>query len=244
MTDERSTGGPSGPPFPDDLARVFAELEEAFTDAAKHGNLARLAPLESQLTRRAGHAFHAFARCLPEQGRFRLVLNVFGFDFTADRCPDAQARFLWEVACHMLAKTFPDRLNDPEEERGRLTESQVRYNRYLHEREGPHGLAVRKPLPLEDGDRIGILQFYLECYAGAARVCREIVEAPADGLCAPAAPDGWLTVKQAAQQSLIPDSTLSRACGEGRLNHVGKGRTRRIDPKDLDRFAEEHRSRL
>jgi len=202
MTDNRNnTGGPSGPPPSEDLARAFADLEEAFTDAAKHDNLARLVSSQYQLAKCAGLAFHDYVRTLPKYGLFRLELEALGFDFTADRCPYTHACNLWEVACHMLAKTYPALPNDPEDEPRKQAEKQAWWECCMEDHEAPSRYIP--PRLLGRNDEIGILQFCLECYAAVAGVCREIV-----GSSTPPRQRDWLHVKAVAHTAEVTRKTV------------------------------------
>ncbi len=107
----------------------------------------------------------------------------------------------------------------------------------------------------------------LDHYAAACEMIAELcqgvakkhAEEQAGGSCQPetskvqngAAPDlpavsevDWLRVSNAARKTGIPDSTLSKACAEGRLRCNGKrGPERRIDPNALEEFKATYKPR-
>jgi len=72
----------------------------------------------------------------------------------------------------------------------------------------------------------------------AGKVTTQSTEVPSDE-----APADWLRVCEAARKTLIPDSTLSQACRRGNLRSLGEGRSRRIDPEDLERYKKEFEPR-
>ena len=229
------------------LSQVFAALEAEMRSAAASDNFATLKLSEEKLATRAGQAFYKLVReGFAADSWLCVVVAAAGFDFKAQKPEDAAARWMWDRACSIFAKKFPEIVNDPCTLSNRLTDQWFRYNKLLYEQTDGDTAWPDVPLPLEDADKIAILRSYLEDYAAAAGIGRELAESlmdsPRESL-AQAAPEGWLTVSEAARRTGIPDTTLSKACSRGQLKHVGRKRNRRIDPKDLERFKEEYRPR-